>query len=238
MGDSKAQQSPGPVEAVFLGLDPAKHTSGAALLIPDYGNPTLGEKEHAFEGHYALEEFGKVESQEERERFVQAGLDCSIELGLPLIIVAEEWDPPRLRKTRLGPERFALIMDPKWTYKTVLGIGEGWGLWSAEIHSANVSLVDDKLPPIIVERVTPNTWRDGLWGPQRAKHTEGAKSQAKNFFEAVFGYAASDDISEAGCIALWGTTSTEVAELAEKWHEEARRKRVASKKKKKVKRKR
>lgn len=207
-----------PIEAVILGLDPAKHTSGAALLIPDYGNTMVGEDEHLFDGSYALSEFGKVTSQSERERFVESGLEESEDLGLPLIVVAEEWDPPRTRKVRLpGKNQFAFVMDPKWTYKTVLGIGEGWGLWSAELLAAGASLVEENLPPVPVERVTPNEWRDDLWGPRRAKASEAVNEQAKRYFEGVFGYKVCADIAAAGCIALWGTTSLRVEAAVRDW---------------------
>ena len=226
----------GPVEAVILGLDPAKHRSGAVILAPDYGNTLLGEEEHPFDGRYYLEEYGKVVTQAERERFTDAAFECAEELDLPLIVVAEEWDPPRTRKVRLpGPgNHFAIAMDQKWTYKTILGIGEGWGLWSAVFNTASESLAEDKLPALPVERVTPNDWRDDLWGRRRAKDSEGAKSQAQLFFESVFGFCVPDDIAEAGCIALWGTTSSGVAEAVRNWLKATQ----VPKPKKKVKRKR
>ena len=213
-------EGPGPIEAVFLGLDPAKHTSGAVILAPDYGNTLLGEKEHPFDGRFYFEEYGKVITQAERERFTQAAFDCAEELGLPLIVVAEEWDPPRVRKMRLpGPgSRFAIVMDPRWTYKTILGMGEGWGLWNAIFHISNETLAEDKLPALHIERVTPNDWRDDLWGPRRAKDSEGAKSQAQRFIETVFGVIVSGDIAEAGCIAMWGATSIAVREAVREWH--------------------
>lgn len=207
-----------PIEAVFLGLDPAKHTSGATILTPDYGNTMVGEEEHPFEGQYALAEFGKVTSQDERERFVESSLEHAEELDLPLVVVAEEWDPPRTRKVRIPGNQFAIVMDPKWTYKTVLGIGEGWGLWSAELQSANVFLAEEKkLPPTPVERVTPNEWRDDLWGLRRGKSSEAVNEQAQRYFEGVFGYSVGADIAAAGCIALWGTTSSRVEAAVRDW---------------------
>lgn len=209
-----------PIEAVFLGLDPAKHTSGAVILVPDYGNTIVGEDEHPFDGQYALSEFGKVTSQDERERFVQSALEQAEEFDLPLVVVAEEWDPPRNRKVRLPGNQFGFLMDPRWNYKTILGMGEGWGLWSAELQIANGVLAEEKkFPPFPVERVTPNEWRDDLWGPRRAKTSEAVNEQAQRYFEGVFGYNACADISAAGCIALWGTTSSRVAQATQKWIE-------------------
>jgi hypothetical protein len=202
-----------PIEAAFLVLDPAKHTSGAVVLLPDYGNEMAGEDPHPFEGQYALDEFGKVETQEERERFVQAWIDIGTEMELPLVVVAEVWDPPRCRRLRLPGGQSGFLMDPKWTYQTVLGIGEGWGLWQAELLAAEASLVEDGIaaPPVV--RVTPNDWRDELWGKQRAKTTEALKTQAVRYFEGVFGYAVGHDIAEAGCMSLWATTSDRVADV-------------------------
>ncbi len=207
-----------PIEAVFLSLDPAKHTSGATILAPDYG--AMDEEEHPFEGAYYAAEFGKVESQGERERFTQAWLDLAGELGLPPVCIAEEWDPPHDRKVRLPNGSFVVVKDPKWTYRTILGIGEGWGLWQAELHSADDFLREEaKLPGIVLERVTPNEWRDDFFEPPRPKDSEALKQTAQRYFEGIFGYRASADISEAGCIGLWGTTSERVEAAVQKWLE-------------------
>lgn len=206
------------IEAVIFAIDPAKHTSGAVILAPDYGNTMAGEEEHPFEGVYALMEYGKVTSQSERERFMESALETAMELELPLVIVAEDWDPPRTRKLRLPGNEPGLLMDPKWTYTTVLGIGEGWGRWAAEIESASTFLDEEHgLPAVPVIRKTPNEWRDGLFGPRRPKEGTALKETACRYFQGVFGFSASHDISEAGCMALWGTTSDEVRTAAEAW---------------------
>jgi hypothetical protein len=200
------------IEAVVLAIDPAKHTSGAAILIPDYGNPMF-EEEHDFEGNYVLAEFGKVVSQEERQRFVESFLEEAMEMELPPVVVAEEWDPPRTRM--VGGN---IVMDPKWTYTTVLGIGEGWGLWSAELLTASEFLQsEENLPPLPVVRVKPNDWRGAVLPSPLPKDATALKETAKRVFEGVFGIKASDDISEAGCIALWATKDPGVAEAAEAW---------------------
>jgi hypothetical protein len=199
------------VEAVILAIDPAKHTSGAALLLPDYGNPRV-EEPHPFDGNYVVEEFGKVTSQEERGRYIEALMEAMMETGLPLVIVAEEWDPPRGKTDK-----------EKWTFDTILGIGEGWGRWTAEIETASMFLKDEEnLPAIPVVRVKPNEWRDGVFPPPRPKDTRALKETAKRVFEGVFGFKASDDISEAGCIGLWATTSPEVAAAVAAWEAESK----------------
>jgi hypothetical protein len=186
------------IEVVLLAIDPALHTSGAAILIPDYGPM---DDPHPFKGDYILYEFGKVVSQSERERYVESLLQTASEYELPAVVVAEIWDGPRGH-------------DQKWTYETVLGIGEGWGRWSAEIEAANEYLREEGLPEVALERVLPNDWRDALFGRNRPKDTETLKATACRFFEGVFGYKASADISEAGCIGLYGLTAPAVAERA------------------------
>jgi hypothetical protein len=203
-----------PIEAVFLGIDPALHTSGAALLVPDYGET----EDQPFRGEYVLQEFGKVVSQSERERYITSLLDTAEEFNLPAVINAEIWDGPRSRKTRLPHGGFALVHDQKWTYTTILGIGEGWGRWSAEIENANEHLESRRLRPIILNRVLPNDWRDALFGTRRAKDTETLKATACRYFQGVFGYPVSDDIAEAGCIALAGTRNNEIAASVAEWH--------------------
>jgi hypothetical protein len=218
-----------PVEAVFLGIDPALHKSGAGLLCPDYGG--MNEDPHPFKGEYVLEEFGKVLSQTERCRFVESAADRAIELELPLVVMAEVWDPPRDRRVPLVGGGFAYVKDQKWTYETILGIGEGWGRWSAELENAAEWLSDEGHPEMIVERVTPNTWRDDRFGPKRPRDSEALKAFACRYFEGVFGYKASSDISEAGCIALYATVSDVVRKRVEEWHKNKaprKRKRKAS----------
>jgi hypothetical protein len=196
-----------PIEAVFLGIDPAKHTSGAAILIPDYGETD----QEPFQGNYVLHEFGKVLSQAERERYLLSLIDMAEELSLPAVVVAEIWDGPRSKKTMLENGSFGRILDQKWTYTTILGIGEGWGRWAAEIESANEHLKNEKLPEILLKRISPNDWRDQFFGKRRPRDSVAEKATACRYFHGVFGYSASDDIAEAGCIALVGTRDADIA---------------------------
>ena len=215
-----------PLEAVFLGIDPAKHTSGAGILIPDYGGMDEADA-HPFQGGYALAEFGKVESQSERERFVESLIETALELELPPIVVAEEWDPPRIRKTKLPGGGFGLILDQRWTPSTILGMGEGWGRWAAELESADEYLREEhKHPGLLIWRVTPNVWRDAILPAPRPKETEPLKAMAQNFFEGVFGYKASSDISEAACIALYGAHCPDIATAAMEKYAKKKKKRV------------
>lgn len=217
------------IEAVVLGIDPAKHTSGAAILVPDYGNGMVGEDPHPFRGDYCLYEFGKVTSQSERERYVTTLLDLSEELSeehgkiLPPVIIAEEWDGPRDRKIRLPGGESGWARDPRWTYQTIMGIGEGWGRWSAEIEVANEVRRDEKISPdILLFRTLPNDWRDAIFGENRAKDTDNLKATAVRFFKGVFGFDVSDDVAEAGCIGLHGLRNPLVAVAVEEWREKMR----------------
>lgn len=237
-------------EAVVLAIDPALHTSGAVILAPDYGNGMAGEDPHPFRGDYFLHEFGKVTSQAERERYVTALLELSEELSndqgkhIPPVIIAEEWDGPRDRRIRLGDGSFGWARDPRWTYQTIMGIGEGWGRWSAEIEVANEVRREEKISPdIILQRVLPNDWRDKVFGEHRAKDSETLKTVAVRYFKGVFGFDVSDDVAEAGCIGIFGLQSSFIASEVRQWsinmddlmhtvEVEARAKRTSSKSKK------
>ncbi len=216
------------LEAVVLAIDPALHTSGAAVLMPDLGPM---DAPHPFQGDYVLYEFGRVDTQSERERYIETLLELSDELSLPPIVVAESWDGPRDRKVRMPNGEVLLARDQKWTYTTILGIGEGWGRWSAEIEAANEFLRDDGRPGIAVERVLPNDWRDTVFGAHRAKDTEALKASAVRYFEGVFGYQAISDVAEAGCIGLYGLRSPAVAGAAEAWAAAQKRPKKAPKRK-------
>jgi hypothetical protein len=213
-------------EAIVLAIDPALHTSGAVILAPDYGNPVLGEETHPFRGDYYLAEYGKVTTQAERERFVQTMLDLSEELSeehdiiLPPIVVAEEWDGPRDRRIRLPGGEIGWARDPRWTYRTIMGIGEGWGRWSAEIEVANEVRLEEKISPeIILVRKTPNIWRDAVFGENRPKDTDSLKAAAVRFFKGVFGFDVSEDVAEAGCIGVCGLIDPEIAAFVGTWRD-------------------
>jgi hypothetical protein len=223
-----------PIEAVILGLDAAKEVSGAGLLLPDYGG--MNEEEHPFQGQYYLSEFGKVVSHPERARFVEALIDSALEYDLTPVIVAEEWDPPVHRRTKLANGEWGVVLDPRWNPKTIFGMGVGWGKWEAEIESAADYLKEEHGIDLILWRATPNVWREALWGHRRPKSSEENKAMACNFFESVFGYKASSDISEAGCMALYGAHCQGIADILEanqqkRAAEEAAKKKATKKKK-------
>lgn len=171
-----------PAAAVILALDPAKGPSGAALLRPN------GAK-------VALAAYAVLRKQSERDSFVAGAVELGKACRLPLVCVAETWDPPRGR-------------DQRWTYPTILGIGEGWGLWAAELERHGVRGV---------VRVTPNVWRNGLFGKRRPKDSDSLEEMAKLHVLGTFGFRPSDhNVSDAVCIGLWGSLSQEVRATAEK----------------------
>lgn len=184
------------VEAVFLGIDVAKKCSGAVILTPDYGP----DGDQPFSGRYALGDTGEVKNQDERIEWVEKLLQEADTFGLVPVVVAETWDPPLTRKVRTPDGSFWIAMDQKWTFDTILGMGEGWGMWMAEILAADVP---------VIHRVTPNVWRDALFGTRREKSTEACKVLAKRAFEGLFGFSASADIAEGAMLAIYGATHSE-----------------------------
>lgn len=167
----------------LLAIDPAKHLSGSALLKVQ---PT---------GNAEVEAFLAVSTQQQRRFVVQQAVERAEAAKLPLVVVAETWDKPRGR-------------DQKWTYKTILGIGEGWGLWAAELEHSKVRHV---------VRVTPNVWRDSVFGKHRPKDTEGLKAFALLYVQGRIRLHITDDnVCEAICIGFWGALAEPVLQMAEK----------------------
>lgn len=174
---------------VILALDPAKSKSGAALML-DERTFVLG---------------GLARKQSVREYFVREASSLAAALGRPLVCVAEEWDPPRHKRKRTADGEERVEFDQRWTFKTIMGMGAGWGLWEAELERYRVKHI---------VRVTPNTWRDALFGKRRAKDTKSAKRQAVLHALALFGEEMPDDVAEAVCIGLWGFKASSVLQCA------------------------
>jgi hypothetical protein len=175
------------VSFIVLALDTAKKVSGAAVLTSDG----------------RLLAIGCAKTQAERERFVRFAASKANARNEPLICVAEEWDKPRHRRKRGASGEALVQFDQKWTFKTVLGMGAGWGLWLAELERYGVRET---------VRVTPNTWRDGLFGKRRGKDTASAKAQALAHVKRVFAIdlGKEDDAAEAACIGLFALKNAEV----------------------------
>lgn len=183
------------VEAVLLALDPAKGKSGAAILRPD-GQRTK------------LVMSLVVTKQSERETFVVGAKELAEKLELPLLVIAEEWDPPR----GSGATR----VDKKWNYPTILGIGEGWGKWTAEFERFGIADRD-------ILRATPNTWRDALYGKQREQDSKKLKQVAVDYVQLRMKIKLPHDAAEAVCLGLWGAHALEVLKRAESWFKSKRK---------------
>lgn len=181
---------------VILGLDPAKAISGAGVL--------------EIQGDRAkLLAHARVTTQADRAEIVARACALSTERDMPLVVVAEEWDPPRHKrppKPVAGVDPETSGFDQKWTYKTILGMGEGWGRWTAEFERFGVRRI---------ERVLPNVWRDAILGKKRPKDTETLKRATVFYVRVRIGLQDIDDnVADAVCIGLWGMYAPAVLEAA------------------------
>lgn len=170
-------------ECIVLALDPSKSRSGAAILT----------------GQRSAHLFGPAKKQSARESFVRAAVELANTRGLPVLIVAEEWDKPRHKRVRNARGDETVEFDQKWTFQTILGMGEGWGRWAAELERYDIRSIT---------RVTPNRWRDDLFGKRRGKDTKSAKKMALLFAENHFALSLQedDDTAEALCLGVWFRT--------------------------------
>lgn len=177
-------------EAVFLLLDPAKQKSGALISRP---------------GQRGLQIVtgATVSRQADRDTFVASAKELSVAHDLPLIVIAECWDPPR----GSGPNK----VDKRWNYPTILGMGEGWGKWTAEFERHGVPMQD-------VIRVTPNVWRDALFGAHRPVDSAELKKTAVYYVQQRLRVTLAEDVAEAACIGFWGLHAPSVHHRIEVWH--------------------
>jgi len=194
--------------AVILGIDSAKSgKSGSTLLVPNF-EPTrtalLGRapaeviQRAPRVVNYTFEHFCEVETQAHHEDCVQHLFTRARELNLPPIVSAETWTPGR------------------WGFLTILGMGEGWGWWTAEMRRALERFPEQG--PLHVERVVPNQWRDDLLGKGRPVESGALKREAVHYLHARTGIRVPIDVAEAGCVALWGAQNDEVHDAVRKWH--------------------
>ena len=178
-----------PIEAVFLGIDSSKNKSGAVSLAPIYDDDS-----GAFTGEYERLMFNTVAHKEQslRAEFVETAAEEAHELKVPLVIVAEDWTP--------GGKRV--------TFDTIKALGQGWGLWESEILT--------QVPEAVLIQYKPAEWRELAFTWRYPKGREAVKKFAMEHIKKVWGFEVGEDIAEAGCIALAGTHSGEVAEALTK----------------------
>jgi hypothetical protein len=198
--------------AIILCIDSSKACSGSALLVPHiepqashllghvgrYSDKPQVEARMPEVRSYNVEHFCEVKTQTDHENCVMHLVKRSLELGLPPIVAAETWTPG------------------KWSFKTVLGMGEGWGWWTAELRRALEA--HPEVAPIHVERVTPNQWRDDLFGKKRSQEREELKRDAVHYVKNRLGLKVPVDAAEAICVGLWGAQNDEVHRKVLAWH--------------------
>lgn len=133
-----------------------------------------------------------VKKQLERRGVVQMLVNTARELRLPSVVIAEKHTPGGARMT----------------FDTTYGLGEGWGKWTAEFELAEID---------IIARVTPNEWRDALFGKRRPKQRENLKEFACVYSSLLAGRPIdSDDVAEAFCLGLFGMLNPEIRERVDK----------------------
>jgi hypothetical protein len=106
------------------------------------------------------------------------------------------------------------------TFDTIKAMGVGWGRWEAEIMR--------QAPEALIVRYKPAEWRELAFGWRYPKGREAVKLFAMKHIEKAWGFAVSEDVAEAGCIAMAGTRSGEVLAAIQKATGKRKRKKVPS----------
>lgn len=178
-----------PVEAVLLAIDPSKKCSGYALFVPEYDEET-----EVFLNSYEIEAFGTVKEreQESRREIVERAAAEADDAGLPLVVVAENWSAG----------------GRKMTYAAFVGLGEGWGLWRAELLACGI-------PDHCVVRPLPQQWRARVLGWISKGDS---KRTAQQFVMDcdLLPFKVSHDIADAVCLGRCGAYSAEAVEVVTK----------------------
>ncbi len=197
------------VEAVLLPMDVSKHSSGVSLWIPEFEYAEDDEEEgpRTFLGTYEIVEFGVVKErdQKSREQFVHSAVQAADELEVPLIIPIEIWAP--------GGKRM--------THAVRMALGEGWGLWRAELLHHNI-------PDRNVLGAIPESWRSRVFGRGPRRSREQWKEYACDWVveNGIVPFRVGDDIAESLCLGKWGAYAPEVHEIARLEAKRLRRKDV------------
>jgi hypothetical protein len=135
---------------------------------------------------YSTDSLCEVVNQSGRLVWAQYAVELAEEYGWPLIVVGEEWTPHGL-----STAAFASLC-------------ESWGKWLAAFETAGV-------PPGQILRVTPNVWRDAVFGKKRPQTTEGLKAYACLYADKQLDQPRlSHNIAEALCIRVWAQHAASV----------------------------
>lgn len=134
---------------------------------------------------YELIEAGTVRTQQERQDVVERAVEVAADLGVPLIVVREDW-------THHGMSDVA--------YKSLL---VNWGKWEAELEHIG-------LPASCIIAVLTNTWHGAIFGKAGVPR-EQRKARAQAYVQHAMKLPPyGEDISEALCIRAWGQRAEEV----------------------------
>lgn len=149
-------------------------------------------------------ELGIAKSMSDRKWVCQHVKSMSEELGLPILVVAEEW-------TAGGPRAH---------YKMYTGLGENYGRWLDWIELILETPKDKIL------RVTPQTWRNGLFTPEVLQQYCSGFDRSWKMKRLACAYVSPSpslaksrrdhNAAEAACIACWAHCSIEGVEAAER----------------------
>ena len=135
---------------------------------------------------YSTDSLCEVVNQSGRLVWAQYAVELAEDCRCPLIVVGEEWTPHGL-----STAAFASLC-------------ESWGKWLAAFETAGV-------PPGQILRVTPNVWRDAVFGKKRPKASEALKAYACLYVDKKLDQPRlSHNIAEALCIRVWAQHAASV----------------------------
>jgi hypothetical protein len=154
----------------------------------------------AINPEYPLE-FGTASTIATRKEVCLLVVGYSVQLQLPIVVFVEEW-------TAGGPQA---------TYKMYVGLGKNYGRWLDHIELIiGVSESD-------IVRVTPQKWRNGLFGEAIRKYCQKPDVGVK-LKKLACAYVSptptklhrNHNAAEAACIACWGHCSEEGMDASER----------------------
>lgn len=143
--------------------------------------------------NYEVERFGECKRQKDRESWVKDAIGVAVAEDLPLVIVGEEWTPHGISTA------------------TFSNLCENWGKWLAAIERVS----EPERTELHVVRVSPNVWRNAVFGKRRPRKWDDLKKLAVRYAEYALKQPPnlSDNIAEALCICAWAQRAAEVHEL-------------------------
>lgn len=171
-----------PHSVVVLGLDGGKQSGWCIWTPTTFHIGTI---------------LNRVGAESERVAVVEAAIRVAEKLGLGLVVVAEKWTAGGWGKDR------------RMNAATLMGLGAAWRDWQRVLQHW-------KVPKKRIVRVNVRTWQGRLLSGLGARTSDQLKAAAKRVVHARYPRLATSDeytsdAYDAGCIALWGSQSGEVA---------------------------